>query len=566
MKIKNIKKILLSFVIAIAFMIPSFTLLASGNEVTDSGVCGDELTWELTENGTGYTLSIQGVGDMYNYIMPGQNYDIEPEYAPWYPYRENITEIILEEGITSIGGGAFYACDRFTQIAIPESVTIIKFKAFQACRGLEHADIPESISEIEESAFDSCTALGQVSIPSGIKDIENSVFSGCKSLVSVVIPEGIAYVGHCAFSACTSLHEVTLPDTLETIDNLAFSGCTELEYIVIPDQVEKIGYAAFNNCYSLVSIVLPRDLSVIGDIVSDRVFTNCDQLTIYGYNETLAQTYAGKYNIPFVPLDNVSVQEIQLDALSATIANQSVLQLSATVLPENADNKEITWVSGNSKVAEVDQDGLVMAKTYGKTTVAAISNENDSIKAICRVQTRYYDVTDQSQYYFKPVYWAADNKITKGFENIYFGPDQKCTRKQMVTFLWRMCGSPKMSGDILFTDINSNENGTALQAIQWASERGIIKGYPDGSFRPNASVTRKQTLVMLYRLAGKPDVNGNAVFADIRDKETSDSYKAIIWGTQNEITNGYSDGTFRPNNACLRKQIVTFLYRAKDMW
>ena len=91
---------------------------------------------------------------------------------------------------------------------------------------------------------------------------------------------------------------------------------------------------------------------------------------------------------------------------------------------------------------------------------------------------------------------------------------------------------------------------------------GITKGYSDGTFKPDNQMLRKDVLIMLYRAFGCPDVTGEISFCDCDYPATSDTYKAILWASQNGITKGYGDGTFRPNDECTREQILTFLYRA----
>ena len=245
---------------------------------------------------------------------------------------------------------------------------------------------------------------------------------------------------------------------------------------------------------------------------------------------------------------------------------KKTLQLTATVSPADATNKDVTWTSSNTKVATVDSNGKVTAKTYGKTTITATSVSNPSIKKTCTIQTRFYDVNDSSQYYYTPVYWGTDNNVVVGFESgVYFGPQESCTRAQFVTFLWRLAGKPTASGTkVNFTDINGTEN--YFNAIQWAVSKGIINGYVvDKTFRPDNTVDRASVAIMLWKYAGRPnvDISGKSPFTDINatDALTLNTYKAVVWGYNNKIIKGYSDGSFKPLANCLREHIVTFLYR-----
>ena len=254
---------------------------------------------------------------------------------------------------------------------------------------------------------------------------------------------------------------------------------------------------------------------------------------------------------------------IDIDESSAEMATQSTLKLNAAVSGENQDM--VVWTSSDPDIAIVDSTGLVTALRYGKATITAASAYNSSISDTCEIQTRFYDVNDPSKYYYNPVYWAADKGITTGYDRVYFGPQKNCTRQELAIFLWRLAGEPSATGNLPFSDTKYSKTSASYKAILWCSQQGIVKGYSDGTFRPKNNVTRKDTLIMLYRLAGKPEVSGTITFPDVVKENYapgSDTYKAILWGVQNGITNGYKDGNFQPKTNCLREHIVTFIYRA----
>ena len=163
-------------------------------------------------------------------------------------------------------------------------------------------------------------------------------------------------------------------------------------------------------------------------------------------------------------------------------------------------------------------------------------------------------VTD---YYYDAVLWAAENGITGGVDDTHFAPDASCTRAQMVTFLWRAAGSPKVSGSNPFSDVSAD--AYYYDAVLWAVKNGITSGTSATTFAPDAAVTRGQTVTFLYRAAGSPAASGSG-FSDV----SSDAYyaDAVAWAVQQNITTGTGNGQFSPNADCTRAQIVTFLYRA----
>ena len=250
-----------------------------------------------------------------------------------------------------------------------------------------------------------------------------------------------------------------------------------------------------------------------------------------------------------------------------TIPTQNTMKLTASVEPSNATIQKIVWKSYDPEIASVDENGLVTAHTYGYVTIQA-SAVGYGEDAYCYIRTLYYDVAgspnkgdDNYQYFFTPVYWAADNGITKGYGNVYFGPDENCTREQMITFLYRTAGSPKVSGSVNFSDV---KKGTYYyNAVLWAYQQGITKGYTSGpnkgKFGVGLNVTREDTVTFIYRMAGKPKYSTNKSFSDVVKGKYY--YDAVRWAAQNKITNGYADGTFGVGKDVLRKDIVTFLYR-----
>ncbi len=163
-------------------------------------------------------------------------------------------------------------------------------------------------------------------------------------------------------------------------------------------------------------------------------------------------------------------------------------------------------------------------------------------------------------YYEDAVNWAVENGITQGTDDTHFSPDDVCTRAQMVTFLWRAAGSPKVeNGKNPFTDVQAD--AYYYDAVLWAVKQGVTSGTSATTFSPDATVTRGQTVTFLYRNAGSPEVSGTMPFTDVE----ADAYyaKAVQWAVQQKITTGTSETTFSPMSDCTRGQIVTFLYRAK---
>ena len=173
------------------------------------------------------------------------------------------------------------------------------------------------------------------------------------------------------------------------------------------------------------------------------------------------------------------------------------------------------------------------------------------------VETSPFSDVSTSAYYYEAVKWAQEKGITGGIGNGLFGPNQPCTRAQIVTFLWRAAGSPEPKAMSSFADVSTD--AYYAKAVAWAVENGITTGTGDGKFSPDATCTRAQSVTFLFRAIGKL-VDSRAEFSDV----LTDSYyaNAVAWAVENGVTNGIGNGLFGPDNSCTRAQIVTFLFRA----
>ena len=175
------------------------------------------------------------------------------------------------------------------------------------------------------------------------------------------------------------------------------------------------------------------------------------------------------------------------------------------------------------------------------------------------VPVSFADVS-ADDYYYEAVLWAVSQGITLGTDDAHFSPDADCARGQLVTFLWRVNGSPGIGTANPFSDVSSD--AYYYDAVLWAVEQGITGGTGDGKFSPDATCTRAQAVTFLYRASGSPAVSGNAAFTDV----AADAYyaAAVTWAEKNGITGGIGGGLFGSDQSCTRGQIVTFLYRARN--
>lgn len=261
-------------------------------------------------------------------------------YAPWRD--SEITEVIIQNGVTTVGKyafeyccdlnkvtignsvkgiaiGAFYDCEKLKTVTLPDAVTIIADSAFASCTNLTSINIPNGVTSIGGSAFSGCRSLNQINIPDSVTEIESYAFCGCSNLKSVKISGSVTKIQYETFYDCTSLTSVMIPDSVDTIDDGAFSGCTRLTSVTIPDSVRDIYSYAFYNCPMLKSVTIPASVNNIGleafGYYRDEDFgreMKVDGFTIYGYDgyydewggyyQSAARYYAEENGFTFVSL------------------------------------------------------------------------------------------------------------------------------------------------------------------------------------------------------------------------------------------------------------------------
>ena len=210
------------------------------------------------------------------------------------------------------------------------------------------------------------------------------------------------------------------------------------------------------------------------------------------------------------------------------------------------------------KALDKNGDKVKLTEKNGKYTFK-MPDSKVEIKAtfVKEAETSPFSDVSTSAYYYEAVKWAQKKGITGGIGDGLFGPNQPCTRAQIVTFLWRAAGSPEPKTMSSFSDVPAGSY--YAKAVAWAVENGITAGTGDGKFSPNAPCTRGQSVTFLYRAIGTAPTTANG-FTDV--EANAFCADAVAWAVENGVTNGTSASTFSPGSGCTRAQIVTFLYRA----
>ncbi len=283
------------------------------------------ISWTVEDG----VLAISGSGEMDDFAFGDS-------MAPWYDEKENVTKIVIEEGITSIGQYAFYSFTNVTEVSLPTSLLTIGDAAFWNCNsieafhipknvnsihhqalanctkiaafsvdgsneyfatvdgvlfnkdvtklvyyaggcGVENYAVPETVTEICPNAFDSCGVLASITLPNGLKTIGSSAFAGCFRLESITIPSGVARIEDYSFEMCSSLKSVAFSDNITYIGKEAFLNCTMLESITLPASIKEIDSGAFNYCSGFTTVNIPASLETI----NSNAFGACSKLTAF---------------------------------------------------------------------------------------------------------------------------------------------------------------------------------------------------------------------------------------------------------------------------------------------
>ena len=233
--------------------------------------------------------------------------------------------------------------------------------------------------------------------------------------------------------------------------------------------------------------------------------------------------------------------------------------VTITVTPDSGyvlETISVTDKNGNDlKLTDKGNGKYTFTMPGGKVEVKVTFMEDNSVLNF------FYDVPNDA-YYYEAVKWAAENGITGGVGNSLFAPNQPCTRAQIVTFLWRVAGSPVVNYLMPFTDVD--EGAYYAEAVRWAASTGIVTGLTETTFGTNGICTRAQAAAMIYRYAqaqGKGFTGAWMFLLPFTDVPEW-AYESVAWCYMNGVTTGVSETAFAPGNDCTRAQIVTLLWRA----
>ena len=576
-------------------------------------------------------------------IDPGQgNGEMEPAmesvtYFPWYPVEDQIQHVVIGEGVTSVSPHAFEAgmegyYAALEDVSFPSTLKSIGEEAFERCPALKEVTFPASLESIDTEAFFLCTGLESVTF-AGATAVGKDAFEYCDALAEVtvapgmtqfgedaffntpwvrslaaenkgaavvnnvligaygawdkkkgdgilIIPDGVTKIAPAALRGTTLggqtsaeegtqvdwyLEEVVIPDSVTEIGYEAFYYCPQLERVTIGDGVTTIPEACFQSCGELRTVDFGTNIKTIGDFAFDNCWLPGDlvipeTVTSIGKWAFRLESVVGGWDWVHTDLDPPDKVYQEKD-----FSDQSIfLGAAVNSIEQGYWGSFLGW--DKEAVPIKGYDGTYAQQwaedngfTFESLGAAPTTPTTPTTPETPTTTGAFSDVPANA-YYAEAVQWAVnhDPQITNGTGPNTFSPNATCTRGQVVTFLWRAAGCPAHSGESdNFSDVPAGAYYS--DAVAWAVEEGITSGTGNGTFSPNAACTRGQVVTFLFRFEGVLPVSGGAPFTDVDGRAYY--YDAVAWAVEKNVTQGTSATTFGPDATCTRGQIVTFLYR-----
>ena len=266
---------------------------------------------------------------------------------------------------------------------------------------------------------------------------------------------------------------------------------------------------------------------------------------------------APKYTVSFV-VTPAELTNVVIKVNGQEVATPVDLEAGTYKVEVSADNCAV-FTSDITITADTATHTQTIAMTYLPSDYTMFIG---AIAAFLKeVETSPFSDVSTSAYYYEAVKWAQKKGITGGIGNGLFGPNQPCTRAQIVTFLWRAAGSPVVNYVMNMTDVA--EDAYYAEAVRWALSEGITTGTTENTFSPDSECTRAQAVAFLFRYAASEAVTLQELVSGFSDADSVPGYAlpAMNWALAEEIVQG-NGSKLMPNDSCTRAQIVTFLFRA----
>ena len=624
-------------------IISSFTTAATEG---DFGV-NNCLHWEVSTGVlSGKTLTISGTGAMPDFDFPNGN------LAPWWNYEAlgmltsfgnfklegELKKVVIKDGVTNVSDYALFFLPAATQVTLPDSVTSIGRYGIAMCSKLTGLSIPKGVTGIGDFGL-AGNGLTAVTLPDGLQSLGRGAFDSCASLTNTTLPAAITAVPGKCFADCTKLLNVKYAGTVTAIGDLAFESCKALTAAPIPETVTEIGASAFTGCTALTDVTIPAGVSTI----PEDCFRGCTALADMKLPGTV--THVG-YNA-FTGCTALKDVRCYGAAPAVEPGNSEAHSFEPATVTIHY-NPAMNWTldaDGKWQGYTVSDKGACTHTDYGTTerTVPATCGKAGRVDTICDncgevVSTRELPPTgahdwgngvvttaptettpgvrtftcsgcDQTRTETIPATGAHDYQFTKtvaptctdGGYDLYTCSGCGATERRNLTdaaghkwdggtvttaptettpgvrtFTCSGCGQTRTEA-IPATGASTCTGGPscpsyglhdvagpgywAHEGIDYCVRNRLMSGVGAGTFSPDTACTRAQIVKILYNRSGnQTDYSYYYLpFTDVAPGAWY--YNAVAWAYYNDVTSGTSATMFTPNAAITRQQLVTFLYR-----
>lgn len=526
------------------------------------------LHWEVSTGVlSGKTLTISGTGAMPDFDFPNGN------LAPWWNYEAlgmltsfgnfklegELKKVVIKDGVTNVGDYALFFLPAATQVTLPDSVTSIGRYGIAMCSKLTGMSIPKGVTGIGDFGL-AGNGLTAVTLPDGLQSLGRGAFDSCASLTNTTLPAAITAVPGKCFADCTKLLNVKYAGTVTAIGDLAFESCKALTAAPIPETVTEIGASAFTGCTALTDVTIPAGVSTI----PEDCFRGCTALADIDLPGTV--THVG-YNA-FTGCTALKDVRCYGAAPAVEPGNSEAHSFEPATVTIHY-NPAMNWTldaDGKWQGYTVSDKGACTHTDYGTTenTVPATCGEAGRVDTSCSncgevISTRELPPTG-AHVWGNGVVTTAPTETTPGVRTY------TCTvcgdiREETIpaTGASTCTGGPSCPSYGLH-DV-AGPDYWAHKGIDYCVRNRLMNGVGAGTFSPDTACTRAQIVKILYNLSGnQTDYSYYYLpFTDVAPGAWY--YNAVAWAYYNDVTSGTSATMFTPNAAITRQQLVTFLYR-----
>ena len=396
---------------------------------------------------------------------------------------------------------------------VPDGVTTIWGEAFIP-GDLKTVILSSTVTNVQTAAFMNCYSLTTIKVASGntaYAAVDGVLYSKDKTELyyypqgksipeAYTMPDGVETVKAMAFFGKGGLKALILPAGLKTFEIQAFAACSDLLNVTIPASATEIRYGAFEWC---------DNLNTVNFLGTKEQWNN---VNIGEHNEPLTNAkiiYGGGSADVGTPV----ISSVKAASDSVTVKWGAVSGADKYQVQRKASDGSWETLKTVTAISYTDKSPLMgtskyRVRAYGYGAWGSWSSAKS-------VTFNPFTDVESSGKTFEYISWAYNNGIVTGTSATTFSPGNTCTRIQFVMMLWKMHGSPVVGGENPFSDISGTKT---TNAILWALDVGIINS--GSTFNPSGSITRVNIVMMLWKLAGSPKVSGSNPFTDVSGAKT----------------------------------------------